>query len=115
LRGSQFIRPLYYEALKNPEARIEAAKQIDRLAPEDRKDAIVAAFQYPECRPMAARAIASLASSADRADVLQLVSTDPGVRITLALQSAVPVDQGETVNGWLNQYVSDFGLIPTHH
>lgn len=111
LKGTPHIRDLYFAALKNPESRIEASKQIDRLAPQDRMQAFEAAFQYPECRPMAARAIASLPNASDRATARQMAEQDSGAKIALTLQDAKnglePRVSNNVVSEWLAKYFND--------
>ncbi len=111
LKGTPHIRDLYYEALKNPESRIEAAKQIDQLAPQDRMQAFEAAFKYPECRPMAARAVASLPNATDRAAARQMAEKDSGAQIALALQDAWKGLEHRLSNNyisdWLVKYYND--------
>jgi hypothetical protein len=106
LKGTPHIKELYYEALKNPESRIEAAKQIDRLAPQDRKQAIDSAFRYPESRAMAARAIASLPEGADKTNAMRMAEQDMSARIALALQGNLPKASDKVshpISDWLTE------------
>ncbi|MDQ5936995.1 MAG: hypothetical protein QG574_4335 [Cyanobacteriota bacterium erpe_2018_sw_21hr_WHONDRS-SW48-000092_B_bin.40] len=108
LKGTAHIKELYYEALKNPESRIEAAKQIDRLAPQDRKQAIDAAFKYPESRAMAARAIASLPEGPDKTKAMQMAEQDMSARIALALQGNLPKASDKAshpISEWLTEHL----------
>ncbi len=77
MSNTPYITALFYKALANPESRVEATKQIDKLPPEERLAAFNAAFVFPEARAMAARSIASIPDAEGRAAAVEKASAYP--------------------------------------
>ncbi|MBN8661138.1 MAG: hypothetical protein J0M35_12295 [Candidatus Obscuribacter phosphatis] len=77
LKGTPYITERFYQAIANPESRLEAAKSIDKLPPHERYRAFETAFAFGEARPLATRAIPSLAPEYKQA-AITMAKQDPG-------------------------------------
>lgn len=77
LKGTPFITERFYQAIANPESRLEATKSIDKLPPHERHRAFETAFAFGEARPLAARAIPSLLPEYRKA-AIDMAKQDPG-------------------------------------
>jgi len=104
---------LLHKGLTISEARVEAAKQIDFLAPQDINGAFKAAYGYAECRPMATRCLSAIPNNTERLRAIDEAMADPGGRLTLLLaernRTKTP-EISKDIKSTLDEYLSSFGL-----